>query len=171
MRLELVTPANYQAALALSVRDDQQGLVAPVVKSLAEAYVFGETAWPRLIYDGDRPVGFVMAFIDLAWDDDESDRRSGLWRLLIAADAQGRGYGRFAVDAVTEELRSRGIDRTYVTFVPRDGGPEPFYLRLGFVKTGEISEGETVAVRTLRQGPGVPPPDPAAPGTPARPAA
>jgi diamine N-acetyltransferase len=31
---------NYEAAFALSVRPDQEDLVAPVVKSLAEAYVF-----------------------------------------------------------------------------------------------------------------------------------
>jgi hypothetical protein len=43
MRLELVTPTNYEAAFALSVRPDQEDLVAPVVKSLAEAYVFPGT--------------------------------------------------------------------------------------------------------------------------------
>ncbi|GAB1643882.1 hypothetical protein [Krasilnikovia sp. MM14-A1259] len=41
-QLELVTPENYEAALALSVRPDQDDLVAPVAKSLAEAYVFPE---------------------------------------------------------------------------------------------------------------------------------
>jgi diamine N-acetyltransferase len=54
MHLEKITPANYEAALALSVRPDQQDLVEPVVKSLAEAYVFAEYAWPRLIFDRDR---------------------------------------------------------------------------------------------------------------------
>ncbi|WP_033342687.1 GNAT family N-acetyltransferase [Catenuloplanes japonicus] len=151
MRLEPVTAANYEAALALAVRDDQTDLVAPVVKSLAEAYVFGEMAWPRLVYDGDEPVGFVMAFVDYEWTGgDDPGRRSGLWRLLIAADKQGRGYGRFAVEAVCAELRDRGWSQAYVTFEPRDGGPEPFYLGLGFVKTGEVSDGQTVAVRTLR---------------------
>jgi diamine N-acetyltransferase len=152
MRLEPVTPANYEAALALAVRDDQRDLVAPVVKSLAEAYVYGDHAWPRLIYDGPDPVGFVMAFVDLPWRDmDDPDRRSGFWRLLIAADRQGRGYGRFAVEAVCAELRARGVSRAYVTWVPRDGGPEPFYLGLGFVPTGEVSDGETVAVRELTE--------------------
>ena len=54
------------AALALSVRPDQADLVSPVVKSLAEAYVFADLAWPRLVYDDDRLVGFVMAFLDYA---------------------------------------------------------------------------------------------------------
>jgi diamine N-acetyltransferase len=36
-----------------------------------------------------------------------------------------------------------------VTFEPRDGGPRPFYEKLGFRLTGEWSEGELVAVREL----------------------
>ncbi|GAB7036344.1 MULTISPECIES: GNAT family N-acetyltransferase [Catenuloplanes] len=150
MRLERVTPRNYEAALKLSVRDDQQDLVASVEHSLAEAYAYGDHAWPRLVYDDDRLVGFLMAFVDLPWrDPDDTDRRSGLWRLNIAGGEQGKGYGTFAVEAACAELRSRGTTACYVTYVPRDGGPEPFYRGLGFVRTGEVADGETVAVRTL----------------------
>ncbi|MCW6011149.1 GNAT family N-acetyltransferase [Micromonospora sp. CPCC 205371] len=151
MRLEAVTPKNYEAALDLSVRPDQDDLVAPVVKSLAEAYVFPDHAWPRLIYDGDRLVGFLMAFLDIPWGSDPNtdDLRSGLWRLNIAADAQGKGYGRFAVEAVCAEIRSRGGTRAYVTWAPRAGGPEEFYLKLGFRPTGEQSGGQTVGVLDL----------------------
>jgi diamine N-acetyltransferase len=150
MRLERVTPKNYEAALALSVRPDQDDLVAPVVQSLAEAYVYAERAWPRLIYDGDRLVGFLMAFLDIPWADDPDDLRSGLWRLNIAADSQGRGYGRFAVEAVCAEIAARGGTRAFVTWEPRAGGPEEFYLKLGFQPTGEQSGGQTVAVLDLK---------------------
>ncbi|GIF16694.1 GNAT family N-acetyltransferase [Actinoplanes teichomyceticus] len=152
MRLEKITPGNYEAALALSVRPDQEDLVDPVVKSLAVAYVFADYAWPRLIYDDDRLVGFVMAFLDIPWnpDRDPDDRRSGVWRLNIAADAQGRGYGRFAVRAVCDEIRARGGTRAYVTWEPREGGPEGFYLTLGFRPTGERSGGQVVGVSSWR---------------------
>ncbi|WP_144126979.1 GNAT family N-acetyltransferase [Catellatospora sichuanensis] len=149
MRLEKITPKNYETALALSVRPDQEDLVAPVVKSLAEAYVFADRAWPRLIFDGDRLVGFVMAFLDIPWGSNPDDLRSGLWRLNIAADAQGNGYGRFAVEAVSEEIRVRGGTRAYVTWAPRAGGPEEFYLKLGFQATGEQSGSQTVGVLDL----------------------
>jgi diamine N-acetyltransferase len=149
MRLERITPENYTAALALSVRPDQEDLVAPVVKSLAEAYVFPDNAWPRLIYDGDRLVGFLMAFLDIPWGSSPDDLRSGLWRLNIAADAQGNGYGRFAVEAVCEEIRARGDTRAYVTWAPRAEGPEMFYLKLGFRPTGEQSGDQTVGVLDL----------------------
>lgn len=149
LRLEEITPKNLEAALAIRVRPDQQFAVAPVVKSLAEAYVHAGSAWPRLIMDGDRAVGFLMAFLDIDWHDDGSSIRSGLWRLNIAAEEQGKGYGRFAVQAVAEELRRRGTRELHVTWHPGDKGPENFYLTLGFHKTGETVEKETVGVLPL----------------------
>lgn len=152
LRLDPVTPDNFAAVCAITVRPDQAHLVSPVAESLAEAYVQRETAWPRAIVDGDEVVGFVMAFLDIPWDPekDPSDIRSGLWRLNISADHQSKGYGRFAVTAVTAELRRRGASHAYVTWHPGPGTPEPFYLGLGFRPTGEMSGDETVAALDLR---------------------
>ncbi|MFD2766267.1 GNAT family N-acetyltransferase [Micromonospora eburnea] len=149
-RLEKITTENVLAACAIAVRPDQEGLVEPVARSLAEAYVQPDVAWPRLIVDGDRPVGFLMAFLDIRWRaNDPADVRSGLWRLNIAADQQGRGYGRFAVEAVAEELRRRGTDRLVATWVPGAHGPERFYRRLGFRLTGEHSGDQVVGALDL----------------------
>ncbi|GAA2224452.1 GNAT family N-acetyltransferase [Micromonospora olivasterospora] len=149
-RLEEITPDNVEAACELRVRPDQEHLVAPVAKSLAEAYAWREIAWPRLVYDGDELVGFPMGFFRIQWrHDDPADLRSGLWRLNIAADRQGRGYGRFAVRAVSEEARRRGETRIYTTWEPGDDGPEEFYRRLGFRLTGESSGGQTVGTLGL----------------------
>ncbi|MFE2411940.1 GNAT family N-acetyltransferase [Kitasatospora sp. NPDC059408] len=155
LRLEPVTPANLDAALALRVRPDQEGLVASVVKSLAEAYVHGDTAWPRLIFDGERMVGFVMAFFDITFYPDKAgDRpRSGLWRLLVDADRQGGGYGRFAVEQVCAEVRRRGGTRVTVTYHPGPHGPAEFYARLGFRPTGETSGDDAVAELELELDP------------------
>jgi len=151
VRLEPITPANVGAALAVRVRPDQERHVRPVATSLAEAYAWGDTAWPRLIVDGDRVVGFLMAFLNIQWnpDVDPDDRRSGLWRLNITADEQGRGYGRFAVAAVADEVRRRGGKSMYTTWEPDGTGPEGFYLGLGFRTTGETSGGQTVGVLDL----------------------
>jgi diamine N-acetyltransferase len=147
VHLAKVTPDNFEEATALSVRDDQQDLVRPVLRSLAEAYVHPRMAWPRLIYDGEEMVGFLMAFLDAEFS--RGGIRSGLWRLNIAASRQGRGYGRFGVEAVCAELRSRGADRAYVSWHPREGGPQPFYLKLGFHLTGEMVGDQVVGVRDL----------------------
>jgi len=148
-RLEEITPRNIDAALGIRVRPEQEFAVSPVVKSLAEAYVHPGTAWPRLIVDDDRPVGFLMAFFDIDWADDGTLIRSGLWRLNISADAQARGYGRFAVESVAAEIRRRGGTELYVTWHPGEHGPEDFYLGLGFRPNGETVEGETVGVLAL----------------------
>jgi diamine N-acetyltransferase len=149
LRLAPVTPANIEAALAVKVRPDQERFVSPVVKSLAEAYVHPEVAWPRLILDGDRPVGFLMAFLGIDWDGKGVDFRSGLWRLNVTPDAQRGGVGRFAVESVAAEIRHRGGMRMYVTWEPGEGGPEDFYRKLGFRLTGEKSGGQTVGVLDL----------------------
>ncbi|PZG20426.1 GNAT family N-acetyltransferase [Nonomuraea aridisoli] len=148
LTLAPVTRANIDRAIAVRVRPDQERFVSPVVKSLAEAYVHPE-AWPRLILDGDTPVGFLMAFVDIDWDGKGADFRSGLWRLNVTPEAQGRGVGRFAVESVAAELRRRGAARMYVTWEPGDDGPEGFYRKLGFHLTGEISGGQTVGVLDL----------------------
>ncbi|MDH2426905.1 GNAT family N-acetyltransferase [Sphaerisporangium sp. TRM90804] len=149
LRLVPVTPANIETAIAVRVRPDQERFVCPVVTSLAEAYVHQQVAWPRLILDGDRAVGFLMAFLDMDWDGRGVDLRSGLWRLNVVPDAQGSGVGRFAVESVAAEIRRRRGTLMYVTWEPGEGGPEGFYRRLGFRLTGEKSDGETVGVLDL----------------------
>ncbi|NJP26047.1 GNAT family N-acetyltransferase [Microbispora sp. SCL1-1] len=149
LRLAPVTPANVETAIAVKVRPEQERFVSPVAKSLAEAYVHREVAWPRLILDGDRPVGFLMPFLDIDWDGKGIDFRSGLWRLNVAAGEQGRGVGRFAVESVAAEIRRRGGTQMYVTWEPGEGGPEGFYRKLGFQLTGEDSGGQTVGVLDL----------------------
>ncbi|WP_371670616.1 GNAT family N-acetyltransferase [Streptomyces sp. NBC_00289] len=148
-RLEEITSRNLAAALGIRVRPDQEHAVEPVAESLAEAYVHGAVAWPRLIVDGDRPVGFLMAFLDIDWNQDGTLVRSGLWRLNIAAAEQGRGYGRFAVRSVAAEIRRRGGKELHVTWHPGPTGPEGFYLGLGFRPIGETSGDQTVGVLEL----------------------
>jgi diamine N-acetyltransferase len=109
LRLVELTPDNLAAACRIGVKPEQKKFVAPVVESIAEAYVNYGSAWPRLILDDDRVVGFVMGGFN---PDSEIDAfRAGIWRLNIAADEQGRGYGRFAVQAIATEARRRGQKR------------------------------------------------------------
>ena len=137
-----LTPDNVRAACRIDVKPEQRTFVAPVVESIAEAYVHYGTAWPRLIVDDDRVVGFVMGNFDR--ENEIPAFRAGIWRLNIAADEQRGGYGRFAVEAIAAEARRRGQKRITVLWLQGDGGPEGFYLRLGFTPTGEEIGGEVV---------------------------
>lgn len=149
LRLAEITPQNVITACMIKVREDQDTFVAPVERSLAEAYAARDNAWPRLVMDGDEAVGFVMA--NFAPGEREPDFRCGIWRLNIAEGRQGRGYGRFAVEAVCEEARRRGNARVTVLWEQGDGGPEGFYLKLGFRPTGSVLGGETVGEMFLDQ--------------------
>jgi diamine N-acetyltransferase len=143
LRVEEVTRANVRKACALKLRPDQDGLVAPVAYSLADAYVAPDIAWPRVVYDGDQLVGFVMGAFD---PQNPSDLfHAYLWRLNIGADYQGAGAGRFAVGAFCQEANRRGYSRVTVSYHPGENGPEGFYRRLGFRPTGDINQGEVVA--------------------------
>ncbi|MBE1458130.1 diamine N-acetyltransferase [Nocardiopsis terrae] len=141
-RLVEITPDNVDAALGVRVRDDQHRFVASVERSLAQAYAARDTAWPRLLMDGDEAVGFVMVGFDP--EEEDPDFRAEIWRLNIGEGHQGRGYGRFAVQGVLTEARDRGISRVTVSWVPGEGSPEDFYLALGFRRTGRVNDGEVI---------------------------
>lgn len=140
--LREVTPENLQAVLALNVEESQRPFVASNVKSIAEAH-FHPEAWFRAIYAGEQPVGFLMLH-------DESlhpnPRRSGyyfLWRLMIDASYQSRGFARRAVELLCEHVRTRPHAHELITSCRRGvGSPEGFYLKLGFHPTGQEDHGE-----------------------------
>jgi diamine N-acetyltransferase len=148
LRLEPVTQDNVRDACALKLRPDQESLVATVARSLADAYVAPPgMAWPRVIYDGDDLVGFIMAAF--ASGNPDPVYHSYLWRLNIGAAHQGHGYGRFAVEELCREAIRRGQPRLTVSYHLADNGPELFYQRLGFRPTGGYIADETVAERIL----------------------
>jgi diamine N-acetyltransferase len=136
--LREVTAGTVRAVCALEVRPEQRGYVAPNAVSIAQAY-FQPRAWFRAVYAEDTPVGFVML------DDDAEKGGYFLWRFMIAAEHQGKGYGRAALDLVVDHVRTRpGATELRSSYVPGDHGPRDFYLRYGFVETGEVDEGERV---------------------------
>ncbi|HSP30066.1 MAG TPA: GNAT family N-acetyltransferase [Ilumatobacteraceae bacterium] len=142
VRLDPITSDNVGDVFALAVAPGQQEFVATNAWSLAEAYAEYDIAWPRAVVDDDTVVGFLMLEIDPR---DENGRPFWLWRLMIDADHQRRGFGRAALDLAVEHVRLLGADELYTSWVPGDTGPEPFYMEYGFEPTGEIDDDEIVA--------------------------
>lgn len=137
--LRPVTDENFRDVINLSVSDLQKQFVASNVYSLAQAYVNPE-AWVRAIYAGEAPVGFLM----LA--DEPEIPEYFLWRFMIDARYQGRGYGRRAIELLVDYVRTRPeATELLVSYEQGEGGPEPFYRKLGFEPTGEVIDGEMVA--------------------------
>ena len=58
---------------------------------------------------------------------------------------QGRGIGKAALLRVIEHARSKGLFKVLrLSYVPGPGCPEPFYLGLGFLHTGEVDGNEVI---------------------------
>ena len=152
--LRPVDSSNYREIIELSVGPDQERFVASNLQSLADAYVWREAAEPFAIYDDDEPVGFVLLFPLGEGDDDsvpapDTVRGSILVRLMIDGRFQGRGYGRAAVEAIVELVRSRGLRTIRLSVVPENEQALEFYRRNGFAATGEVEGGEVVMERQL----------------------
>jgi RimJ/RimL family protein N-acetyltransferase len=149
--LREITDENREAILALRVAPDQERFVGTVAGALEDAVEIPEgRPWYRAIYAGDRPVGFLM----LSWNvTPEPPRIIGpwfLWKLLIDARHQRHGYGREAVRLAADIVRANGATEFVTSCVLGEGGPEPFYRRMGFTRTGELDEnGEIVLALKL----------------------
>ncbi len=139
IELREVTKDDVRAICRLAVAPAQMSFVAPNAISFAEA-LFDPKAWYRAIYADGNPVGFAMLSID------RDVPEYYLWRFMIDARHQGRGYGRVAIGLIVAFVRTLPeAHELLVSWVPADGGPEPFYRSLGFVPTGAVEDNEVVA--------------------------
>jgi len=64
---------------------------------------------------------------------------------MIAEPYQGRGYGHQAIRLLLEYVKTRpGARELLVSCGEGEGNPKAFYLKQGFVPTGEVIDDETV---------------------------
>jgi diamine N-acetyltransferase len=146
-----VTRDNLWDLIHLSVRTDQHDLVSSNMKTFAEApFETGSRVWG--LWDGATPVG-LMAMVHPAeylWHGPEDDREAAyLWRLMIAADQQGRGHGRTAIGMAVAVARDWGCPRLTAGVSDLAHSNLGFYERLGFRWTGRLEEGEKVISLSL----------------------
>ena len=147
LRLEELSASTIVAANRLTLRPGQEQFVTPTSYAIADAYIDPLTSWPRVVLDDDQVVGFIRGNFDP--DNAQEEFRSCVWRINVAADAQGLGVGRFAIMGLADEARSRGFDRLTVLWESGEDGPEDFFLRIGFVVVGETQYGENIGALAL----------------------
>ena len=144
--LREITEATVNMILKLKVAPTQEQFVANNAVSIAQAH-FSQHAWFRAIYADETPVGFLMLH-------DEPKSVEGpvyyLWRFMIDARYQKLGFGRQALQLLIAHVRTRpNATELLLSYVPEEGGPQPFYERLGFVHTGREHDGELEMRLTL----------------------
>ena len=146
----IVSRADVGALIALAVREDQEGRVAPNAVTLAQAaYEPGAHVWG--LWDDGTAVG-MMALVDQAEGDlEEGDdpECAFLWRLMIDAGHQGRGLGAAALRLAQARALSWGKPRLVTSAREVEGGAVPFYERHGYRRTGRLPDGEVELMRAL----------------------
>ena len=149
--LRQITAETLRQILGLSVSEEQKRFVASNAVSLAQA-LFAPSAWYRAIYVAEEPVGFVMLEDESLLSPQPEAAKVGVWRLMVAAEFQGRGIGTAAMLRVIEHVRSKGLFKALeLSYVPGPGCPELFYLSLGFTHTGRMEGHEVVLEFSLSE--------------------
>jgi diamine N-acetyltransferase len=149
-----VTKENWKELIALKVRDDQKHFVASNLYSIAEAqfgeHIPGEGHWnmmPFGIYDEDKPVGFLM----ISYNYDFARFQGFILRLMVDEKCQGKGYGKFGMNWMLERYRSdERVKAVAISYEPDNEAARTLYASLGFQETGEIVDGEALALLKLR---------------------
>ena len=164
--LREITAENRDAVVALRVAPSQERFVGTVAGALEDAREIPEAKpWYRAIYVDDRPIGFLMLSWDVTPDPPRIIGPWFLWKLLVDEGHQRRGYGREAVELVAAIVRMQGAAELLTSCVLEEGGPEPFYRRIGFVPTGAHDENDEIilALDLVRRDSDRPLPQPAHP--------
>ena len=147
LHLEELSAATIVAVNTLSLKPGQEQFITPVSYAAAAAVTPMDSAWQRVVLDGTEVVGFIHANFDP--DAIQDEFRAALWRINVDADAQGQGVGTFAVSALLEEARKRGVPRLTVLWELGEDSPEEFFLHMGFTPIGETPYGEVIGAIEL----------------------
>jgi diamine N-acetyltransferase len=139
--LEPIDRANFLKLFNMQLRPEQTKFVTPPRWTLARCYVrfFGDSFehLPHLIRAGDEVVGYATTACDPNspdnyWIDD----------IMIAAEHQGKGYGRAAMVATLKMIVARypRCRAVQLTCFRANTTAAALYVSLGFEPTGDVDE-------------------------------
>jgi diamine N-acetyltransferase len=139
-----VTQANKHQVMSLSVMPEQMGNIETVKACLLEAEQL--SLWkPLVICDGETMVGFAMYGL---FEEEGTDGRVWLDRLMIDQHYQGRGYAHQAlIDLKTLLIKTYQRSEIYLSVMDDTIPAVRLYKKHGFVFNGETDEkGEKLMV-------------------------
>jgi len=157
MEFRRITMENLFEIVNLKVLPSQEHFLGDNTKSILQAYATvtnGGVALPFGIYVDDIPVGFIMFGYDVQDPDDPKVAAGNycIWRFMIDATHQGKGYGEQAVKMAINYIRGlvHGENQLlWLCYEPDNIAAQNLYRKIGFIENGEISDGEIVAVYRL----------------------
>ena len=134
--LKDITKDNIDEVLALKVDESQKTFVSANGDSLAQAYVYSETAFPFAVYEDSTIVGFIMMGYY------EVKSYYTLWKFMIDTRYQNKGYGRKALELGIQYLKDRfDVSEIYTGVVPGNVVAKKLYESVGFKSTGLMELG------------------------------
>lgn len=155
--LHKVDSRNIWSIVKLKVQDEQMDFVATNTESMLQAYTTiteGGTALPFGIYSDDELIGFVMFGYGCQEESDPQIAHGNyaIWRFMIDAAYQGKGYGKQALRAAIDFVKTMPCgkaDCCWLSYEAENIGAQALYYAAGFRENGELCDGETVAVLQL----------------------
>lgn len=135
VELREITKDNLEQVLALRIADSQKNFVSSTAHSLAQAWVYKDTAFPFSIYADGEMVGFVM----LGYY--EIKKQYTLWKFLIDERYQCRGYGRSALKLAIKYLIDKfNVTEIFTGVAFGNDVAKALYRSMGFEETGEADD-------------------------------
>ena len=138
IRFEKITEENFDIAVQITVTEEQDMVIAPVVYSLAQCYIMPDILEPYLILNENIPVGFILFIID------RKEAQYEICRFMIDKNHQKKGYGKTALLKAIEYLKDRGASVIELSHQTNNYGVGKLYESVGFVYTGIIEDGEVM---------------------------
>lgn len=136
--VEKIHPDERECVRSLRVHPYQSSFVASNEDSLEEADD-NPACVPLIIRAGSEPVGFAMYALD------EDDGNYWIYRLMIDARFQGKGYGRTALVQILKMLGEQsGCSCVVLGVKPGNVSARDLYESVGFRATGDIIDDEIV---------------------------
>ncbi|MCH5263123.1 MAG: GNAT family N-acetyltransferase [Lachnospiraceae bacterium] len=146
VELKEITKDNYEECLNLSVADNQRNFVSSNVHSLAQAWVYYNTAFPFAIYADNIMVGFIM----LGYY--EAQNYYTIWKLMIDTHYQNKGYGKIALKLGIDYLVNHfNVKEIYTAYEMNNSVAKKFYRSFGFRETGVVV-GNDVGMKLIVKG-------------------
>ena len=137
--LREINEENFHAVISMKLPESQRRFVADNAYSLAQAWLYRDAGdvFPCAICEEDVTVGFLMAEID------REEREFILWRVVVAPEYQGRGYGSQAAKLALKLAKESGqFDFATVDYKEGNEAARRAWEKAGFYPTEEIANGD-----------------------------
>ncbi|MCQ6333791.1 MULTISPECIES: GNAT family N-acetyltransferase [Bacillus cereus group] len=143
--LKVIDKSNWEEAIRLSVKEEQQTFITSNLYSIAEVQ-FLDNFYANGIYLDEKMIGFTMFGID------PDDNNYWIYRLMIDENFQGKGIGKQAIYLIIDEIRrnnNANISIIMIGYAPENHTAKFVYKKAGFIETELSSWGEQLAKYSL----------------------